>query len=352
MSPFVTLRPAALDRPGRLPARQPRPRGHAAGGGPHRAGLRPPPAGRACPVRRRAARRRPGGRVPAPDRLPPGPAAGRDDGRRGAGRVVPDRLRDARRARRGRPGRHRARRPAWPSSTSAAATSAGWTPTSAPPAALGGRRGGRVVTLRLADTAERGDLGAFIARVVRLDQAATVRLRSARRTRDGVGAHPVRRARHPLRARRRWSPPTDRAGVGAAHGAGGGARARPSTPGRRRACGPASCRPTTGWERDRRRARSPSSTGSPSAGSRWPASTRARWGRRRRCWTRPCSPCPRPAGPGRPVKVPMRLPVRAVRDGVPGRRGDGADGPGRAGVRDGRRGCASTRATAPWCAGG
>jgi hypothetical protein len=36
-----------------------------------------------------------------------------------------------------------------------------------------------VVTLRLADTAERDDLGAFTARVVRLDQAAAVRLHSA-----------------------------------------------------------------------------------------------------------------------------------------------------------------------------
>lgn len=35
------------------------------------------------------------------------------------------------------------------------------------------------MTLRLADTAERDDLGAFTARVVRLDQAAAVRLRSA-----------------------------------------------------------------------------------------------------------------------------------------------------------------------------
>lgn len=35
------------------------------------------------------------------------------------------------------------------------------------------------MTLRLADAAERDDLGAFTARVVRLDQAAAVRLRSA-----------------------------------------------------------------------------------------------------------------------------------------------------------------------------
>lgn len=35
------------------------------------------------------------------------------------------------------------------------------------------------MTLRLADTAERDDLGAFTARVVRLDESAAVRLRSA-----------------------------------------------------------------------------------------------------------------------------------------------------------------------------
>ena len=39
---------AALDRPGRLPPPQPRPRGDPAGGGPHRPVLRPRRRGRAC----------------------------------------------------------------------------------------------------------------------------------------------------------------------------------------------------------------------------------------------------------------------------------------------------------------
>ncbi|CAA9403577.1 MAG: hypothetical protein AVDCRST_MAG66-1588, partial [uncultured Pseudonocardia sp.] len=95
----------ALDRPGLLPAPQPRPRGDAARGGADRAVLRAGRGGRDRDVRRRPARRRARRGLPAAGRLPRGAAGGRDDRGRGAGRVVPHRLRAARR---GHPCDHRA----------------------------------------------------------------------------------------------------------------------------------------------------------------------------------------------------------------------------------------------------
>jgi hypothetical protein len=46
---------------------------------------------------------------------------------------------------------------------------------------------GAVTALSIPDADERGDLGAFVARVVRLDPAAAARLRAGRRHRHRVG---------------------------------------------------------------------------------------------------------------------------------------------------------------------
>ena len=146
---------------------------------------------------------------------------------------------------------------------------------------------GGMSSLHVPDPDDRGDLGTFVGRVVRLDQTAVVRLRAAAAgPGDGVGGHALRRARHPHRARhagaRRRHDLRRRAALGADRGP-----RRHRRPRRRRAvAGPAPARRRAG----------PSSTpcpppswrGSPSAASPSPGRTPARSGRPRRCWTRPC----------------------------------------------------------------
>src|SRR6185312_15625136 len=164
---------AALDRPGRLPAPQPRPCGDRVGGGADRPVLRPGRRGRPAGVRRRVARRRAECGLPATGALPLGAGADHDVGRRGARRLVPDPVRPARRAGRRRPGRDRRvdpdgdlRPPRGPS------------PQARPAGAGLPHPVGTVTALSVPDADERGDLGAFVARVVRLDPAATARLRA------------------------------------------------------------------------------------------------------------------------------------------------------------------------------
>src|SRR5690606_36006993 len=135
---------------------------------------------------------------------------------------------------------------------------------------------GGMTRLTVPDPDERNDLGAFVARVVRLDQAALVRLVA----RDGMVTAwaatpfdvPATRTVHGPPAacspRSRWSGPG------------------PSTP-ERAGCGRASCpRRTDGrrWTTCRPR----SWSGSPSEGSWSPGRTPARWVRPPRCWIRRC----------------------------------------------------------------
>src|SRR5690606_34032984 len=111
-------------------------------------------------------------------------AGGDDRGGRAGGRV-PHPLRHARGARRGRRrgrhGRDAARRVRPRGAAAAAAHARG--------ARFPGTVGG-MTRLTVPDADERGDLGAFVARVVRLDQAALVRLRAGEGTVTAWAATP------------------------------------------------------------------------------------------------------------------------------------------------------------------
>ena len=207
--------------------------------------------GRASRVRRRAARRRAERGLPAAGRLPVRAGAGRDVGRRGARRVVPDPLRAARRAGRRRPGRDRRVDP-----------DGDLRPRRGPPAPArpdgagvprpGGRRDRAAPspTPTSAATSARSSPG--WCGWTRRRRSACARRRPGHRHRVGVDA--VRRARHPHRARprrpvRRHGAPRTRCSPRWPSSG-----RRPSTPARA-ALWPGDLPPDTGWSPRRRRAR-------------------------------------------------------------------------------------------------
>ncbi len=172
--PLHRRRRGALVRPGRLRARQPRPRGDPARGRAHRAALRRRDPCRGLRVRGRPARRGARGHLPTADQLVPGRGARGDDGAGDPRGVVPRGLPPAA-ARRGRVGRRARRRGEHPARALRPRQR---------PAPASHRRGAgvpgrvrRIVTLAVPDAAARDALADVVARAVRLDPAVVVRLR-------------------------------------------------------------------------------------------------------------------------------------------------------------------------------